>query len=170
MVTDPDNKIERAREFLATTHHAAMATVNEDGSPHNTPYFFMCSADLTHLYWGSHPESEHSKNVTRTGQLFVVLYGALERGGLYIRATDGRVAEGRELDEALAEHNRRRALQGKEPLPREYYQGESPQRMYIATTRQFWVSDAERDSNGLIIRDVRREVGREELIGGTRSE
>lgn len=26
--------MERVRQLLATVHHAAMATVNEDGSPH----------------------------------------------------------------------------------------------------------------------------------------
>ena len=162
-MAETDGKIERARELLATVRHAAMATVNEDGSPHNTPYFFMCSADLMHLYWGTHPQSEHSKNVARTGKIFVALYDAYERGGLFIRATDARIAEGAELDEALAEHNRRRALEGKDPLPVSYYQGASPQRMYIATTQQFWVNDAERDSNGLVIRDIRREVSRKEL-------
>jgi len=164
MKEDIQNKIQRARELLQTVHHAAMATVNEDGSPHNTPYFFMCSPDLQYLYWGSHPESEHSKNVARTGQIFVVLYDAMERGGLFIRADDAHVAEGHELEAALAEHNRRRSLQGNEPLSLNYYSGEAPQRMYIATTRQFWVNGAERRADGLIIRDRRYEITRQDLL------
>jgi len=124
----------------------------------------MCGPDLQYLYWGSHPESEHSKNVARTGQIFVVLYDAMERGGLFIRADDARIAEGQELEVALAEHNRRRSLQGNEPLSLDYYSGEAPQRMYIATTRQFWVNGAERRADGLIIRDRRYEITKQDLL------
>lgn len=159
-----NDKVARAKALLGAALHAAMATVNADGSPHNTPYFFMCSADLKRLYWGSHPDSEHSKNVTRTGQLFVVLYDAFARGGLFIRAENGRVAEGGELELAVAAHNRRRALRNLEPLTTAYYQGSRPQRMYAADTRQFWVNNAERDEAGLIVRDVRYEIQREALL------
>lgn len=161
-----DEQVGRAKELLSSVLHAAMATVNEDGSPHNTPYFFMCSADLTRLYWGSHPESEHSKNVARTGQLFVVLFEADKRGGLFIRADNARIAGGAELDEALAEHNRRRELQGKHAIPLDYYQGGKPQRMYIADTKQFWVNGTERGEDGYIIRDIRTEILRESLLKG----
>ena len=160
-----DEQVGRARELLDTVIHAAMATVNEDGSPHNTPYFFMCNSDLTRLYWGSHPQSMHSRNLARTGQLFVVLYEADKRGGLFIRADNARIAEGTELSEALAEHNRRRVLQGKDALRLGYYQGDNPQRMYIADTKQFWVNGTERGSDGNIIRDIRTEIPRDVLLG-----
>jgi pyridoxamine 5'-phosphate oxidase-like protein len=163
-VKDVDKQIDRAKELLRSALHAAMATVNEDDSPHNTPYFFMCSADLRHLYWGSHPQSEHSRNALRTGQLFVVLYDAFERGGLFIRADGARIAGGDELTEALAEHNRRRALRGQEPLPREYYEGGRPQRMWIAAARQFWVNGTERDTDNRIVRDIRTEILRTDLL------
>ena len=156
-------KIARARELLRTVRHAAMATVNEDGSPHNTPYFFMCSPDLKYLYWGSQPGTQHSQNVARTRQIFVVLYDAQEKGGLYIRADEGHVTEDVELEEALAAHNARKATEGKAPLPLSYYQ-DGTQHMYMATTRQFWVYDPERDAEGIIIRDRRREITREDLL------
>jgi general stress protein 26 len=158
-----EQKITRARELLTTVRHAAMATVNEDGSPHNTPYFFMCSPDLQYLYWGSHPESEHSKNVARTGQIFVVLYDAMERGGLFIQANNVHIAEGAELEQV---HNDRRIAEGREPLPISYYQGDSPQRTYIAQTQKFWANTSERGAEGLIIRDIRIEITREDLLKG----
>jgi hypothetical protein len=131
-----------------------------------TPRIFYVQQDLRHLYWGSHPQSLHSQKVARSGQLFVVLYDAFERGGLYIRATQARIAEGDELKEALAEHNRRRVFAGKGPLSLDYYQGQGSQRMYIAIAQQFWVNDAERGPDGLIARDIRREVDRRELTAG----
>lgn len=164
MDNDLKKKIERAKELLNTVRHAAMATVNVDGSPHNTPYFFMRSPDLRHLYWGSHLDSLHSQNVARTGQIFVVLYDAQERGGLYIQADDAHIAEGSELEAALKAHNDRRAAEGKDPLPISYYQGKNPQRMYIATVRKLWTVASERDKNGLLTRDVRVEITREQLL------
>lgn len=157
-------RINRARELLRTVRHAAMATVNEDGTPHNTPYFFMCSPDLRYLFWGSHPASQHSQNIVRTGQIFVVLYDAHERGGLYIRADKAHITEGQELEVALEVHNRRRAAEGRAPIPMEYYQGGSPQHMYTATVQQLWVNEAIRDANGVLVRDQRAEIAKEDLL------
>jgi hypothetical protein len=157
-------RIERARVLLATVKHAAMATVNADGTPHNSPYLFMISDDRQHLYWGSHPRSEHSQNILRTGQLFVVVYDAFERGGLYIEADGGHVLEGPELDAGLAAHNAvRRRLGSGEPLTRHYYES-SEQRMWGARTQRFWVNQAQRGADGLVVRDWRYEIARDELL------
>jgi hypothetical protein len=163
---DPNipERIERARQLLATVKHAAMATVNDDGSPHNSPYLFMVSPDHRMLYWGSHPQSQHSLNILRTGQLFVVLYDAFERGGLYIEADNGRILKGKELTAGLAVHNALRAKYGSgASLTEEYYE-HSQQRMWGAETRRFWVNKAERGADGLIVRDWRHEISREELL------
>lgn len=48
MISD---KITRAVWLLDNVHHAAMATVNSDGTPHNTPYFFIRNKSLTELFW-----------------------------------------------------------------------------------------------------------------------
>ena len=159
-----EERIKRAKWLLANLRHAAMATVNADGSPHNTPYLFMWSPDLSEIYWGSHPHSLHSQNIVRTGQLFVVLYEANEGGGLYIRCLGGRMAQGEELQRALAAHNALRQKSGKSPLPISYYQDPSEQRMYVAETAKFWVNYSERDEDGLIVEDKRFEINREDLI------
>lgn len=168
MIAGEDNDrarhIERAKQLLASVRHAAMATVNEDGTPHNTPYFFMIDGDLMHLYWGSHPNSVHSRNIARSGQLFVVLFEANERGGLYIEADGGHILEGNELDAGLAVHNARRKAEGKATIAREYYIGDMPQRMWGATTRRFWVNGALRGADGLITEDIRTQIQRGDLL------
>ncbi len=157
-------RTDRAKWLLANIKHASMATVNQDGSPHNTPYFFLASHDLTKIYWGSHPDSEHSKNILRTGQLFIVLYEANVSGGLYIRATNGRVAKGDELTEALDRHNQLRGERyDKYPLAREYYENNHQQRMWTADTQQFWVNGSTKDLDGAIIRDYRHEIDRQSI-------
>jgi general stress protein 26 len=71
-VKDNDEKathIARAKALLGTVWFATMATVNEDGSPHNTPFLFLRAKDLSRIYWGSHPNSLHSKNIVRRVKL-----------------------------------------------------------------------------------------------------
>lgn len=158
-----NQQIARAIQLLKETRHAAMATVNADGSPHNTPYFFMYDDSLQHLYWGSHPGSQHSKNVARTGQIFVALYDGNQLGGLYIQAKNAHITEGEEFTAALAAHNAARARIGKDPLPREYYDN-SEQEMYAADIVAMWVNAAERNDEGRVVRDFRMPVTAQDLL------
>lgn len=159
-----EQQIDRAKELLRTARHAAMATVNEDGTPHNTPFLFLHDDALTRIYWGSHPDSQHSENVLRTGKIFVVLYDAVERGGLFMRAEDAHPVEGAELEAALNVHNRVRASRGQDQLPLEYYAGGSPQRMWQATITHFSVNSTLRDEIGHIVQDIRTEVRAVDLL------
>lgn len=157
--------LDRAKELLSGVDYAAMATTNRDGSPHNTPYKFFYSSDLRKLYWGSHPDSQHSKNVERSSKVFVVLYEANAKGGLYIQASDAKELEGVELEEALDVQNEiRQKKEEKAPLVVEYYQQSDGQRMYGATIDSFWINDVERDADGLVIKDKRVAIDRELLI------
>ena len=156
-------RIERAKYLLANAANAAMATVNVDGSPHNTPFLFIHDDQLDKVYWGSHPDSLHCQNALRTGQIFVVLYESNAGGGLYIQADQAHELRGGELTEALIIHNRLRRQAGKAPLEQSYYEGGSPQRMYSAMPTQFYINSAERDDQGLVVRDTRVEVSVEEL-------
>ena len=159
-----EQQIDRAKELLSAVKHAAMATVNVDGTPHNTPFMFMHDADLKHVYWGSHPESEHSKNVLRTGEIYVVVYDAVERGGLFLRAVNGHSLEDEELETALWIHNQVRKSRGQDELTESFYTGDSPQRMWSAEITGYWVNGSVRGEDGHIIRDVRTEVHAKDLI------
>lgn len=163
MVEAEQKALDRARELLQTVRHAAMATVNADGSPHNSPYYFLYEPSLKYLYWGTHPESQHTQNLLRTGQLFVVLYDAFERGGLYIQVENPEELSGESLQEALDINNKARARDGRPALGIKYYQ-ESPQRMYRAVPTKFWTNTSERGSNGMIVKDYRFEITPEQLL------
>ncbi len=158
------DRIARVKELLGTSRYAAMATVNVDGSPHNTPFFFMHDGELEHVYWSSHPDAQHSKNIERTGQLFVVLYDKSEGGGLYIRCEAGHELSGGEFETALSVHNEFRARENKVALRLGYYSGPNSQRMYGAKTIGFWVNITEHDTEGHIVSEYRHEVERQRLI------
>lgn len=157
-------RIAYVRHMLATGRHATMATVNADGSPHNSPFYLITDDTLQHVYFGSHPQSMHVQNVVRTGQLFVVMYDLMRGGGLYIQAEHGHQLQGDELVRALGFHNARNKRDGKKIIDLSYYQqGDNPQRMYGADITKMWVNFAERDPQGFIIRDYRHEVTPQDL-------
>jgi hypothetical protein len=165
MNKDLEKGIERAQALLSTARHACMATVNKDGSPHNTPFRFLYDPKLEFVYWGSHQDSLHSLNVIRTGKIFVVLYDLVQRGGLYMKCGNAHVLEGDELTKALEVHNSFRIKEGSKPLTLEYYIGNSPQRMWSARIIKFWVNGVELDTSGHIIKDIREEITNTDLIG-----
>ncbi len=164
MNEDLKRKIDRVKELIQKGRHASMATVNSDGSPHNTPFRFMHDAKLEHIYWASHPESLHSQNILRTGQIFVVLYDLIDRGGLYIKAEGGKILKEDEVNEGLEIHNRLRKEEGKDPLPESYYGEESPQKMWRAKIKNLWINNSERDANGILVKDQRYEISAKDLI------
>ena len=159
-----EERIARAKELLKTARHAAMATVNEDGTPHNTPLFFLIDDDLKRLYFGSHPLSAHSQNVARTGEMFVVVYDIQKTGGVYIKASHGHELRGEELTAALKVNNAHRARESAAPLDRSYYEGESPQRMFGADVVSIAINVKECDKSGLIVREYRHGISPEHLL------
>ena len=164
MQEDLKNKIKRAKELLVTSRHISLATVNEDDSPHNSPIRFIYHPKLEYIYWGSHPESIHSKNIIRTGQVFAVLYDRIERGGLYMKCENAHELVDKELEEALKIHNAFRTKEGSEPLELSYYTGSSPQRMWSAKITNFWVNYTETGPDGHLIKDGRIEINAADLL------
>ncbi len=157
-------RIARARQLLGEARHAAMATVNADGTPHNTPFFYMVDEALGHIYFGSHPQSVHTQNVLRTGHLFVVLYDIKQSGGLYLKAIGGHELMGSERTKAAGLYNAARISQNKKPVPDSYYGDATPQRLYGAKIVGCWVNVAARDEQGIITREQRQEISPQDLI------
>ncbi len=163
MTEDLERKINRAREILFTSRHAAMATVNADGSPHNTPFRLFYDPKLENIYWGSHPDSLHSLNVVRTGKIFVVVYDRIDRGGLYIKAENAHLLEGKEIEKALNITNEFRIKEGSEPLELGYYTGESPQRLWGARVTNLYINNPDK-KDGLLIKDGRKEISANDIL------
>lgn len=156
------------KELLKTIRHIALATVNEDGTPHNTPLFFIYNSDFSKLYFGSHPDSLHCKNIVRTGVGYAVVFDSKEwgQGGLYLTLKNAHEVTAEELSEALKVHNEARARWDKEPLDIDYYQSPNPQRMYVADITKIERYGVERNEVGLVIKEGRIEISPQELIDG----
>lgn len=154
------------KELYQESLFATYATVNDDGSPHASPMFYIPSADGTRLYMGTQPDSLHARNMTRTSQAFATVYGRLPAGmrGLYFRLENCHEAADSELAEALAAHNAARQRIGKPALPREYYETPNPQRMYICDIAEISTNDVMRQPDGFIRKDTRMVISASDLL------
>jgi hypothetical protein len=158
---DHARQIELAKNLLRTVRHAAYATTNEDGTPHNSPLMLIYNEDLTKLYIGSHSESLHVKNMVRTGRTFAVLYDSFTkgRGGVYITGKNTHECQGDELVEALRVHNIFRGGQGSQPIGLSFYQTGGPgQRMFSIDIAKIEIYSLIRGADGLIASEARVKV------------
>jgi hypothetical protein len=167
MNTADPAQVELAKKLLKTVRHAAYSTVNEDGTPHNSPLMLIYNEDLTKLYVGSYSESLHCKNFVRTGKAFAVLFDSFTKGqgGVYITGTNAHECEGDELVEALRVHNTFRAKHSSQPIDISYYQAVKPsQRMYGIDIDRIEIYSVVRDSEGLVVSEARVPVEAKALL------
>lgn len=156
-----------AKKLLQTVRHAAYSTVNEDGSPHNSPLMLIHNDSLTKFYIGSYSESLHSKNIERSGLAFAVIFDSFTKGqgGLYVHLRNGHEAVRDELLEALRVHNGVRAKHGSAPIALSFYQLEKPsQRMYEFDVEKIEIYSSHRNKEGLIQFEERIEVDPSDLL------
>jgi hypothetical protein len=158
------DRINRARQLVAEIHHIPIATVNGDGTPHNSPVF-MAFDDSLKGYWASHPANLHSQNIARDAGVFLVIFDSREgHGGLYIKAK-ATVLE----DRAEAARGYQLLKQLKEQLygsmgNLDDYLAKGTQRIYCASPVSCWVNKSDRDKNGVIIKDNRYEISVKDLL------
>lgn len=167
MISPRETQIELARNLLQTVRHAAYATVNQDGTPHNSPLMLIHNEDLSRLYIGSRSDTLHVRNMMRTGTAFATLYDSFVKGqgGLYITCNDVHECTGDELDEALSIHNKTRARYGSDPIALSYYHEDAPaQRMYSLTVTTIEIYVVERGEDGHISHEARVAVSASELL------
>jgi hypothetical protein len=157
----PEARLQQIREVLAHVRHIAIATVNMDGTPHNSPVFSAYNNQLEFV-WASHPESVHSQNIARTGHAFIVVFDSVDKGGgLYIEA-DAKEVLPAQLQSALATFNMRREQLLKEVIPASVFTG--TQQLYCAKPQKIWINMAERGTDGRIVQDHRYEVKVSDII------
>jgi pyridoxamine 5'-phosphate oxidase-like protein len=149
-----------AQKLLNEIQYATIATVSNEGDPWNTPVF--CAVNGYTIYWSSHPNSVHSKNIAANGKAFIVIYnskaGEGEGTGLYMKASVNSLEEKEEIAQALSLLGDRRGR------PFDYiekFMDGGQQRIYKAEPLQIWTNDAYQDADGDFIEDFRVEVATE---------
>jgi general stress protein 26 len=159
----PPERIARVQEILHNIHHAAIATVNDDGSPHNTPVFMAFDHTLTG-YWSSHPDSVHSRNIAHTNQAFIVLFDSRQgHGGLFIEATAAIIEDTHQLQLAYNTLKSLKERTNRTLGPIAQYNGNG-QRLYMARPMHLWLNMSEKDNRGNIVRDYRYKITQSDLV------
>lgn len=157
-------RIERAKELLGTVLHVPLATVNEDGSPHNSPVFVTFDKAVR-TYWASNVDSLHSQNIRQDGRIFLVLFDSMGRGGgLYIEASAHEVTDEEELAAAVSIVNKRRRELLRAEVAADDFLGRSTQRLYCAWPVKLWVNVSRHDRDGRVLSDKRIQVSKEMLF------
>ena len=167
---DWKDQIELARKLLKTVRHAAYSTVNDNGTPHNSPLMLIYNESLTKLYIGSYSDSLHVKNLLRTGEAFCVLFDSFikNQGGIYITGTNAHECAGKELVEALRVHNAIRFKHGSRPIDIAFYQQDKPaQRMYSIKVAKIELYGMVRDTKGIIAHETRIPIRATKLLEST---
>lgn len=151
-----DELPQKARQILDKITYVTLATVNTEGSPWNSPVYYAADQELN-IYWSSHPESVHSQNIMRRGQVFAVVFDSTSQDGegIYMEAQAKVVEDRAEISEALALLGRRRG----KPFNRiDKFMSPGPQRIFKAVPQRLWMNDADQDEEGDFIRDFRIEL------------
>jgi hypothetical protein len=116
---------------------------------------FITFDDELRAYWASNPDTQHSQNIQRTGQIYLVLFGPTgDGGGLYIQARAQEV-DAAGLPHAVETINRQRQQTNRKPANAAMYEATRPQRLYQAIPQKCWVNLSEKDASGDIVRDHR---------------
>jgi hypothetical protein len=156
--------ITRAKALIRDIHHPVVATVNHDGTPHNTPVFGAFDVRLN-LYWASSRTANHSRNIARTGQAFIVLADTKSGGtGLYFTAYVDELSQGPDLTRG---HFAMTKLTDSLDRPFAHtieLTGDAPQRLYRARPADLWVNFTTKDSLGRIVRDERIQITLADLL------
>lgn len=151
--------------LLDTVRHIALATVNEDGTPHNTPLFFAYDDNFEKIYFVSRPDALHSKNMLRDGNAFAVIYDSNEfKGGIYITINNSRIPNGKELDEALKKYHARCDKFDIDVLPDNFHSANSDYRLFIGDVSKIEIYSSKEDKNNRLKQECRKEISAEELL------
>src|SRR5580765_1025768 len=80
-----EQRLEWLGGVLRDISHVALSTTNADGSPLCTPVFGAIDRDLN-IYWSSHPQSLHSRNLARDPRIFAVIFDSRQgHSALYVQ-------------------------------------------------------------------------------------
>ncbi len=144
-----------AQTILDSVRYIAVATVNEDGQPWNTPVAAFHFDNQCSLYWASWQDNQHSKNIRANGRAFVVAYDSTPVGG----PTNGVYMLGTAM-ELSDEETMHAALVFKDdpfnPSDGAQYLGDHPRRIYKFIPEKIWMNDDD-SVNGDFI-DIRKEA------------
>lgn len=139
--TDPERL---ARALVADNVYLTLATADAAGVPWASPLWFAARG-LEEFVWASKPGARHSRNLTETPRVALVVFDSSRTPGagsaLYVQADARQVVDDDLFAEWLAVYNERSVALGIEPWDAADLREPSRHRLYRAVTREAFVLD-----------------------------
>lgn len=162
---DKQKRIQKVQDVLEDTAVVALATVSPNGQPHCTPLFAAFDPEYN-VVWASHPSSQHSQNIARSGKVFITVFDSECKlsGGLYMQA----MAEVIELEHPEFKAVFKTFAQAKKdfgavtPIEQDFALTDG-QRLYRAASTTMWINYSTKNDRGVVVRDQRFRVTTEML-------
>jgi nitroimidazol reductase NimA-like FMN-containing flavoprotein (pyridoxamine 5'-phosphate oxidase superfamily) len=133
-----------AREIFAAGAYVVLATADDDGTPWSSPVWFA-TADHRELYWVSHPEARHSRNIAARPQIAMVVFDSTVAPGqgqaVYMTATAEQVTDPAAIERGLAVFSGEAERQGIGEWGLDRVSGEAWLRLYRASIHEHWILD-----------------------------
>ncbi|WP_035984224.1 pyridoxamine 5'-phosphate oxidase family protein [Leptolyngbya sp. KIOST-1] len=156
----------RARQILASTLYATLATSSPAGLPWAAPLFFVYDADWN-LYWSSAIAARHSQDLAASGGRAAIAVYSTDRAvgkgqGLYLVGRAAAV-EPEAVAQIVPLFDRRSPLeQHRSPAD---YLGPSPRRIYRFQPEAVWMTGDRLPVSETVLVDTRVQLDLASLVG-----
>jgi hypothetical protein len=149
----------QAKAIISRIEYATVATVDADGNPWNAPVY-VAYDDQYNFYWGSHKDSQHSKNILHAPKVFLASYNSTALPGtgegVYINAICNELTE---KDDIIFAHGLIQARRN--PIPywklEQFQADNAPIRLYKAVPQGLCIN-GDTTIDGTYV-DIRVEAG-----------
>lgn len=130
-----DGLATRARELIDTILYLTLATIDDDGTPRVSPLYFT-PHEYADLYWVSHPEARHSRNIAHDPRTMAVVFDSTVAVGaaeaVYLTGLAHEVPEDELADRCAVAFTGRG---GAKLIPPDDLTGDAPLRLFVLHVR-----------------------------------
>lgn len=137
--------VKRAKEIIEKIIYITVASVTPEGKPWNSPVYSAYDKDTYTFYWVSPRRTQHSQNIMKNPNVFLVIYDStVPEGtgeGVYVQARASEVTNLKEMAKAIHLLYTRK----KKPLRKvSHFLDLRPRRIYKAVPEKVWMNDSEK--------------------------
>ena len=133
-----------ARGILAAGRYVVLATADADGVPWSSPVWFATD-DRRALYWVSHPEARHSRNIAVRPRIALTVFDSTVEAGhgqaVYMSATAEQLVDPAAVERGLTVFSVEAARQGLGDWGLDRISGPARLRLYRANVDEHWILD-----------------------------
>ncbi len=133
-----------AREILVAGRYVVLATADADGVPWSSPVWFA-TEDCRELYWVSHPEARHSRNIAVRPRIALTVFDSTVEAGhgqaVYMSATAEQLVDPAAVERGLAVFSAEAAMQELGDWGVDRISGPARLRLYRANVDEHWILD-----------------------------